>query len=193
MTDDHPITIDYQVTPREHHDATAVLSMRRWTAGRPLRLRAWRGLVGWALFIGCAVMLYVLKRREGTDLFAAARDASVRRPLIAVAIAGAALAVLGLWLLMRRLVHRDLASFRSRITFDDTGITEEIPGGERGHRDWSAFSAWVETDHLLVVRLLGLPGQQASGMYFPKRLFNSTATLDGVRQLFREHVRGPLG
>lgn len=145
------------------------------------------------MFIGCAVMLYVLKRREGTDLFAAARDASVRHPLIAVAIAGAALAVLGLWLLMRRLVHRDLASFRSRITFDDTGITEEIPGGERGHRDWSAFSAWVETDHLLVVRLLGLPGQQASGMYFPKRLFNSTATLDGVRQLFREHVRGPLG
>jgi hypothetical protein len=193
MTDDEPLTIDYRVTPREHHEATAALGMRRWPAGRPLRVAAWRGLVGWALFTGCAVMLYVLKRREGTDLLAAARDASIRRPLVAAAIAGAALGMLGLWLLFRTLAHRDFRAFRSRITLDATGITEEIPAGERGHRDWSEFSAWVETDQLLVVRFQGPAGRLATGMYFPKRLFGSTETLDRVKQLFRDHVRGPVG
>jgi hypothetical protein len=191
MTDDEPLTIDYQVTPREHHEATMVLGMRRWPAGRPLRVAAWRGWVGWALFTGCAVMLYVLKRSEGTDLLAAARDASIRRPLIAAAIAGAALGMLGLWLLFRTLAHRGFRAFRSRITFGAAGITEETPAGERGHRDWSEFAAWAETDRLLVLRLRGLPGQHATGMYFPKRLFGPAGTLDRARQLFRDHVREP--
>ena len=166
--------------------------------GRPLpsESRA-RGLLGWALFAGFAVALYVLLRSEGTDPAVAARDFARTYPLAAGAAAGAAAVLLATFLWLKWIVDRQTRSYRSRITFDAAGFTEQTPSGETVHQPWSTLSAWVETENLLVVRIRG-PADGTShgavtGRYFPKRLFASPSDVEAVRRLLAEGVRGPIG
>jgi hypothetical protein len=191
--DVNPITIEYQVTPKEWREASAALDIQRWPVGRPLLVRApARRFLAVALFLGFAAMLYVLKRQEATNLLAATRDVVSRHPLASGATAGAALLLFLAWLRMTHLIARRISTYRSRITFDEAGMAEEAAGAS-GRRDWSSFSAWVETENLLILRIRGPVRGRPVGLYFPKRLFQSEAAVAAFKQLLADRVRGPIG
>jgi hypothetical protein len=187
------IEIEYDATPAECREAISALARPRWPIGRPLPLPGHlHTALGWALFVGCGFLLYMLKRSEGSDLAVVARDAVFRHPIASsMAVIGAvSLGAVGFRL--KKAADVQLASYRSRFKFDVGGVTEDTPLSRINH-PWSSFSAWVETEHLLVLRIRGAAQGRPMGLYFAKRLFASEQSIYRLKAFLSEHIHGPVG
>jgi hypothetical protein len=201
-----PISVEYNLTPRERTEGRSALIRPEAANRRPL---SWKALIGWMLFILLAVLVYFMLRNYEARLGgphverpvetapapattpADARAQRLRLIALAACTGSAAVFVAVDWasyLLARREQRaRDSGGGRHRTTYtfaDDALI--ETSGAKTTRLYWPAFHSFAETDRLFVVR--NSPDQ---GPVIPKRLFASEAQVSQVRELLVRKLTPP--
>ena len=186
-----PITINYdRYTAAERREAEQALAHPYWPVGRPLRVGSpVATAIGWAVFAAAVAACYVLTPHwpPWDAVRWLYRHPGWVAAAVAVALAGVALHA---W--AERARDRLCRAAGTRYALDETGLATITVHG-RTDTPWSAVSAWVETEHLLLVRHRGLTAGRATCLFFPKRLFVSPDEVARACRLLAEHVRGPVG
>ena len=183
------MTIDqYQVTDADRAEARTVLIPKGAAAPQPVadrRAKAGRGLLGWVLFTGLAVMLYVLLSKDDPHLVRRLVPSARTGAAVAVYAAGLGTVAFAVWLTRRMRLGAAARLGPSRITFTDDGITE-TRGAVRRLSYWNRFYSFAETQSLFVLR-----EWPDGGQVYPKRQFADASAVDAARHLLAEKLSPP--
>jgi YcxB-like protein len=183
------IEIRYDVTSSELAEGRATLLTEG--AGPPRKMQAKRklqGLLGWIVFIGLAVVFFVVfqnkERRPAptrrTELPPVRMEHAglVRAAQIGFAIGAILVAASITWLV----VAVRASQRRARIStlgyrFTEDGVAELL-GFKEVTRLWTGYHSFAETDTVFVIRKT-----PQEGTIIPKRLFGDEATVTQIRDL----------
>ncbi len=167
----------------------------RGRASRPFR----RGVLGWVVFVGLAlVLVYLLTLNKQPPTAAPAPP-----PAATPSSAGAGLLLdLVPWLLvvafLYLVVFRGVRKARRRQeeTLLQPMALDVSPGGvtltngpAQTRWQWQAFTRWVETDAQFLLQL----GHTDTVVAIPKRLATDPADLAAIGELIAAHVNPPVG
>lgn len=147
-----------------------------------------RGLVGWMLFVGLAIMFFLLmRRRDGASVSNPVQPVQPLSDALGmwgfyVALTGLAMIAVG-WLMVRSGLHRTNLAAKKGITYTltDSGITESSPDVTTQFV-WERFHSFAVTETVLVLRI-----SSGQGFILPIRLFTAEQ-LAKVQELLQERI-----
>ncbi len=150
-----------------------------------------RGLIGWMLFVGLAVMLFTMLNNAADPTTAPAparaeaksRNATLLRAGTAFSALGVllVLGLIALALYLRR-SRRGLANGRVAVRLDESEVVMTTAYRQDTLR-WDAMLDVVETDRMFV-----LPNVGPHPLVLPKRGFASSGEVDAARAILAERV-----
>jgi hypothetical protein len=184
--------IEYQVTFEEFREACRSLAK---TKRKPANRNHW---VGWVIFIGLAVVLFILMQGK------AARNATAAPPgvdpldpfpalkrLAPWIVVGLAIVVLTFYWSKGQLrrIYDSHASLhrRTKLEASDAGLVFTDPVS-RNELAWNAFVRFVETPTTIMV----FEGDLESRI-IPKRAFADEGQVAAFRELLKQNISGPVG
>lgn len=183
------IRVAYKPTPEEVRTGFTLLLSR---SPHATPRAAWRGAIGWLVFGGLAVVLFMLQQRTPAPMPAGATPVagdeagSIGWALPAgMAMLGVGLALFAVaWRLVVRGAAQPMYSERDDVvaTIDESGIVIERPNKRTEYR-WSRFSTFIETETLFMLR-----AGPSNGLVLPKRMFASEESVAEVRALLHAHA-----
>jgi hypothetical protein len=180
------IEIPYRVSFKEIQESKNVLiALGATTPMRPASIG--RGIFGWVLFIGLAIMLFFLKKDHPAKPLITAKDIAPNShsfwPIV-LFLCGIAGVFIGFAMLRRVQRYTELRTFNAITLWilKPDGM-EQISGPKRTIWHWQRFSSFAETDSLFVLRETPQAGQ-----VLPKRLIPDPQTLERVRAMLVEHI-----
>jgi hypothetical protein len=181
-----PISVLYDCTRAERGQASELL------AGRPtqkLPRRPTPNVLGWLLFIGLAVMLFMVLAKKPASARAKAY-AEPKAPPVVVAsyllTAGLACCLAGYLLVTSAGRRRDQRWYgQLTYSFDAVGLTQKRPGRVTVLH-WERFIGLAEGPDVFVLKT-----EARKGVTVPKRLFAGAGELQRVRALLQEGIVVP--
>jgi hypothetical protein len=194
MTEEsNAITFVYECTTAERREGLRILagSSSPTALGRSrsgtINSRKSRGLVGWILFLGLAILLFFLVSNNKPAIASPAPPPPPTPNRLSLGdigfILGMVLCVVG-YLRLRAMDWRKANRWngQKRYWFSPQGVAEQRPGREE-FRAWGAFIGFEESKKVFVLRT-----QPTRGMIFPKRLFAGEEERDQFRDLLRQNI-----
>jgi len=190
------VKLEFTYTPED------VKEMAR-AAQKVMYPRRRRGLVGWALFVALATVLYLLLQRTGTPRSqsgpmptnstpAASPEDNILFSLAPWLLVFAAVLVIFIWWARVRLAKRLWETHPSlqqpqTLAMSDSGVTMTSPM-RTSTWDWLVFVAVIETERLLLLQMID------KGMFLmiPKRAAGDAASVDELRAYLQAHVQRQL-
>lgn len=178
-------TDEYQITFEEYKEVNQAIMKD------PFKVTFGRGLVGWILFIGLAVGLFIFINRNAPPPRPAPKLPRSSPWEILVPLLPWLLIFGFIWIFVfRQLRNRYKQAFdsqsalhrRKRTEFDEEGIVAITPLS-RSETRWEAFDKYRETMNTFV-----LHHSDVSVEIIPKRAFKSAEDRDAFRSLLKRHV-----
>jgi hypothetical protein len=192
------IEIKYEATPKDLREAQQVL-LPPGAKSPPKKQAMGSGILGWILFIGLAVMLFMMlqnrPRGEGssvapsTQVPAAVDEVQIAKRWIghSIFMTGAVLfaAGIGWFLIFQGRWQRWALGRVDRYVFAEEGL-KELSRFKTVEWTWEAFGSFAETEKLFVLR-----ETPERGRVIPKRLFANDAVLTEFRALLVRKIVEP--